>query len=91
MLVIRLIAAVASLVVAIIAVLFVLAGCLEMITGRNAPGWLGGSVFYRRGWAKEPHRSKASWRYNGFFVLGFGFSFVVVSLSLFLVAIQRLP
>jgi hypothetical protein len=84
------IAGVGSLIFLFAAGLFILAGCFEMANGRNAPGWLGGGFFYRRGWAREPHWSEARWRWNGFFVLGFGLSFVIVSLTLLLVAVSRL-
>jgi len=85
------VAAIGSLVFLIAAGIFISAGCYEMLAGRNAPGWLGGRFFYQRGWASEPQWSKARWRQNGFFVVGFGFSFIIVSLALFLVAVGRLP
>jgi len=67
------------------------AGLSEMATGRNAPGWLGGQFFYRRGWAVEPKWTSGKWRQNGFFVLGFGFSLIIISMTLLMVAVGRLP
>lgn len=85
-----LIALIGCFVFALLGAIVTLAGFLEMITGRNAPGWLGGSLFYRRGLATEPQWSSARWRYNGFFVIGFGFAAFIVSITLLLVVIGRL-
>jgi hypothetical protein len=84
-------AALGSLLFLVAAASLILAGGIEMVTGRNAPGWLGGRFFYRRGWASEPHWTSVRWRKNGFFVLGFGFGSIIVSMTLYLVAIGRLP
>ena len=87
----RVLASLGSIVFLIAAIGFFVAGCIEMVSGRNAPGLLGGSYFYRRGWAREPQWSPIRWRKNGFFVVGFSFSAGIAAMILFLVAVGRLP